>query len=72
MPWTDHLQQQHGFLGAPDLFDGHSRIAEAMGGLADDEYSPPNPAGIAAFASDLDDYDRVHEAICGLVRADDL
>jgi hypothetical protein len=72
MPWTDHLTQQRGFLGAPDLFDGHSRVGEAMGGLADDEYSPPNPASIAAFAAGLDDYDRVHEAMGGLVRADEL
>lgn len=72
MPWIDQLQQRDSFLGAPDLLDGHSRIGEAMGGLADDECAPPSPGAIAAFVAEMDDHDRVHEAMGGLVRADEL
>lgn len=72
MAWTDQLANRTAYLGAPDLFDGDSRVHEAMGGLADDDYLPPSPDAIAAFADALDDHDRVHEAMGGIVRADEL
>ena len=72
MAWMDELQKRDSYLGAPDLLDGHSRVGEAMGGLADDEYTPPSPADIAAFAASLDDHDRVHEAMGGIFRADEF
>jgi hypothetical protein len=73
MHWTDQINRRDSaFLGAPDLLDGQSRVAEAMGGLADDDCMPPSPAAIASFAADLDDHDRVHEAMGGICRADEL
>lgn len=72
MAWTDRIDRRETFLGAPELFDGHSRVAEAMGGLADDDYLPPDPAAIATFAAGLDDHDRVHEAMGGVCHADEL
>jgi hypothetical protein len=72
MKWTDQINRRESFLGAPDLFDGHSRVAEAMGGLADDDSLPPDPRAIADFASGLDDHDRVHEAMGGICHADEL
>ena len=72
MAWTEHLEQRHAFRGAPELIDGHSRVGEAMGGLADDEYAPPHPDAITAFAADLEDHNRVHEAMSGMCQADEL
>jgi hypothetical protein len=62
MTWIEHL---------PKLTDDQNRVGEAMGGLADDEYGPPSPAMIATFTADLDDYDRVHEAMAGICQADE-
>ena len=72
MTWQDQINRRDNFVGAPDLLDGHSRVAEAMGGLADDDRLPPDPASIAAFAADLDDHDRVHEAMGGVCSADEI
>jgi hypothetical protein len=67
MAWTDHLQERQAYWGAPDLDDGHSRIGEAMGGLADDDCRGV-PTGLLAGS---DDQNRVHEAMGGMCRADD-
>jgi hypothetical protein len=72
MNWIDQVNRRDSFLGAPDLLDGHSRVAEAMGGLADDECLPPSPSAITDFAAGLDDHDRVHEAMGGTCAADEL
>ena len=72
MHWTEQINRRDNYLGAPDLLDGHSRVAEAMGGLADDDCVPPDPATIAVFAAGRDDDDRVHEAMGGIRRADEL
>jgi hypothetical protein len=72
MHWSDQINRRDSFLGAPDLFDGHSRVAEAMGGLADDDCLPPSPSTISELATSLDDLDRVHEAMGGVYAADDL
>jgi hypothetical protein len=70
MAWPDQLTNRDAYLGAPHLFDGYSRVHEAMGGLADDDCLPPTPDAIVSFADALEDHDRVHEAMGGL--ADDL
>jgi hypothetical protein len=72
MAWPDQLANRNSYLGAPDLLDGDSRVHEAMGGLADDDCSPPSPDAIASFAEALEDHDRVHEAMGGIVRADEI
>ena len=46
MTWIDRINQRDSYLGAPDLPDGWSRVAEAMGGLADDDCLGCDPAGL--------------------------
>jgi hypothetical protein len=72
MNWIDRINQRETYLGAPDLLDGHSRVAEAMGGLADDECLSSDTLSVAPFASAFDDHDRVHEAMVGMCAADEL
>jgi hypothetical protein len=71
MTWIDRINQRDSYLGAPDLPDGWSRVAEAMGGLADDDCLGCDPAGLG-IRNTLEDHDRVHEAMGGMVAADEL
>jgi hypothetical protein len=72
MRWTEQLHRRESYLGAPELPDGWSRVAEAMGGLADDDYPPFGPDRPTMFADAFEDHDRVHEAMCGMCPADEL
>jgi hypothetical protein len=71
MTWMDRINQRDNYLGAPDLPDGFSRVAEAMGGLADDDCFPRDPAGFG-ISTRFEDHDRVHEAMGGMCAADEL
>jgi hypothetical protein len=72
MGWTEQLHMRQPYLGAPELADGWSRVAEAMGGLADDDCAPFRPDAPTGLLSELDDHDRVHEAMGGMYAADEL